>query len=262
MILVDAHAHLDLPEFKDDLPQVVERARTAGVVAIISNGVHHPSNVRVLELARQFPIIKPALGLYPLNAPNVRVHEEYHDDYDRSHGTSVEETLAHIRQHANDIVAVGEVGIDLKFSDDEERQVGNFINVLRLCRTIKKPPIIHSRKAEKQVLDILEDAKHTHAVLHCFSGSKKLIKRAADNKLMLTVTSNANRLEHFRMLAGMVPITQLLTETDAPYLCPIPGERNEPAHIRFALEAIAKAKSMTPEETARNMYMNYQKTFL
>jgi TatD DNase family protein len=262
MLLVDVHAHMDFPEFKADLPQVLARARAAGMAAIVSQGVHHESNKLVLELAKKYPLLKSALGLYPLNAKNVKVHEEYSDDFDRSSSKSVEETLAFIKQHSQEIVAIGEVGLDFKNSDDEEHQVNNFINILRLSREIKKPLVIHSRKAEKHVLDILEEAKHTHAVLHCFSGSRKLIKRAADSGLMLTVTSNANRLEHFQMLAREVPITQLLTETDAPYLSPVAGERNEPQNVKHAIEAIAKQKALTQEETARSVYMNYQKMFL
>jgi TatD DNase family protein len=260
MILVDVHAHLDFPHFAKDLPEVLQRAKNAGMAAIISQGVHHASNQKTLELAAKYPIIKPAMGLYPLNAPNVRVHEEEKDDFDR-HSIGVDETLKFIKAHAKEIVALGEVGIDLKFSDDEEQQVANFTKILRLSNQIKKPVIIHSRKAEKLVLDILEDAKHDLAVLHCFSGSKKLIKRGVEMKLPMTVTSNANRLQHFQMVAREAPLGQLLTETDAPYLSPLPGERNEPMHVQYAVDVIAKEKKLTPEEVAKAIYMNYQRIF-
>jgi TatD DNase family protein len=261
MILVDVHAHMDFPHFAKDLPEVLERAKNAGMAAIISQGVHHASNKRTLELAAKYPLLKPALGLYPLNAPNVEVHEEDNDDFDR-HSVSVAETLKFIKQHAKEITAIGEVGIDLKYSDDEQTQISNFMEILRLSNQIKKPVIIHSRKAEKLVLDILEDAKHERAVLHCFSGGKKLIKRAVQMKLPMTVTSNANKLQHFQMVAREVPITQLLTETDAPYLSPIAGERNEPQNVKVAVEVIAKEKGLNVEEVARSIYMNYQRYFL
>ncbi len=261
MLLVDVHAHLDFPHFSKDLKEVIERARNVGVVGIISQGVHHASNKRTLELAAKYDIVKAALGLYPLNAPNVEVHDEQDDDFDR-HSVSVDDTLRFIREHAKEIAAIGEVGIDLKYSDDEQHQVENFTRILQLSNAIKKPVIIHSRKAEKLVLDILEDTKHKNAVLHCFSGGKKLIQRAVDLGLPLTVTSNANRLQHFQLVARMVPSQQLLTETDAPYLSPIAGERNEPQNVRHAVEVIAKEKGLTPEEVARAIYMNYQRTFL
>jgi len=262
MILVDVHAHLDFPEFSKDLREVLERSRGAGVAAIISQGVHHASNKKALALAQRYPLIKPALGLYPLNAPNVRVHDEAAKDFDRKRATSVDETLSFIRHHAAEILAIGEVGIDLHFSDDEEHQVNNFTKVLQLSNAIRKPVIVHSRKAEKLVVDILEEAKQTNAVLHCFSGSQKLMRRAAELGLSLTVPSNANRLQHFQLLARTVPISQLLTETDAPYLSPVPGERNEPQNVRVAVEAIAKEKGLNPEEAARLVYMNYQRLFL
>lgn len=261
MILVDVHAHLDFPQFAKDLPEVLGRAKNAGMVAIISQGVHDASNRKALALAATYPLIRPALGLYPLNAPNVAVHSEEDDDFDRQ-SVSVDDTVKFIRQHAAEIAAIGEVGIDLKYSDDEQHQVENFTKMLQLSNAVKKPVIIHSRKAEKLVLDILEEAKHRNAVLHCFSGGKKLIARAVDLGLPLTVTSNANRLQHFQMLARQVPITQLLTETDAPYLSPVAGERNEPQNVTYAVEAIAKQKGMNAEEVARGIYMNYQRLFL
>ena len=261
MLLVDIHAHLDFPHFSKDLKEVVERARNAGVVGIISQGVHQASNKKTLELAAKYDIVKPALGLYPLNAPNVKVHSEDDDDFDR-HSISVDKTLKFIQEHAAEIVAIGEVGLDLKFSDDEQHQIQNFTKILQLSNAIKKPVIIHSRKAEKLVLDILEDGKHDRAILHCFSGGKKLIKRAVELGLPLTVTSNANRLQHFQMVARETPIKQLLTETDAPYLSPVPGERNEPANVKTAIEVIAKEKGLNLQEAARLVYMNYQRIFL
>lgn len=259
MLLVDVHAHLDFPEFSKDLPEVLGRAERAGVVAVINQGVHHASNQKVLQLAAQYPLLKPALGLYPLNAPNVAVHEQ-DDDFDRQ-DVSVDATLKFIKAHADDIIAIGEVGIDLKYSDDEEHQIKNFTKILQLSNAMKKPVIIHSRKAEKLILDLLEEGRHTRALLHCFSGSKKLIKRAVDLGLPMTVTSNANRLQHFQLVARSVPLTHLFTETDAPYLGPVRGERNEPANVKVAVEVIAREKGLTPEEVARAIYLNYQRFF-
>lgn len=261
MILVDVHAHMDFPEFEHDLAEVIERARAAGMAAIVSQGVHDASNRKTLELAHKYRLIRPALGLYPLNAPNVRVHSEDDKDFDRAHAVSVDDTLKLIRAHAKEIAAIGEVGIDLHFSDDSERQAENFTKVLQLANAVKKPVIIHSRKAEKLVLDILEDAKQERVVLHCFSGGQKLIRRAVDFGHTLTVTSNASRAQHFQLMARIVPAHQLLTETDAPLLSPLPGERNEPQNVRIAVEVIAKEKGLTPEEAARLVYMNYQRMF-
>ena len=261
MILVDVHAHMDFPEFAADLPEVIERAKNSGVTAIISHGVHDASNRTTLALAKKYPLIRPALGLYPLNAPNVNVLSE-DKDFDRTHARSVDDTLRFIREHAKELIAIGEVGIDLHFSEDEQHQVENFTRILQLAHTIKKPVVIHSRKAEKLVLDILEDAKFERAVLHCFSGGQKLITRAADLGYSLTVTSNANRSQHFQLMARIVPLGQLLTETDAPLLGPVVGARNEPQNVRVAIATIAKQKGLNADEAARVVYMNYQTLFL
>ncbi len=260
MILVDVHAHLDFPEFASDLPAVLARARSAGVTAIIAQGVNHSSNKKVLAIAEKHGIIKPALGLYPLDAPNVRVHESYAGARPRRE-PGVEETLRFIREHASRIVAIGEVGIDLKESDDKERQVENLTKILRLSHELGKPLIIHSRKAERLVIDLLAHAKLWRVILHCFSGSKSLVKRAVQLGFFLTVPSNAKRSQHFRMVAREVPLSHLLTETDAPFLSPVRGERNEPFHVREAVEVIAEEKGLNPEETARAIFLNYQRLF-
>jgi len=262
MILVDVHAHLDFPEFSDDVQDVIERSKTAGVAAIVCQGVHTTSNAKVLELAAKYPIVKPAMGVYPLNLPNVKVNDEQGKDFDRKHQATIDETLQQIKEHAREIVAIGEVGIDLHFSDDEEHQVANFTRILQLANQLHKPVVVHSRKAERLVLDILEDAKFPNAVLHCFNGGKAMIKRAIDGGFALTVTSNANRLQHFQMMAKMVPLNQLLTETDAPYLSPVPGERNEPHNVSYAIDVIAQQKGLNNQEVARAISMNDQKRFL
>src|SRR3989344_1035373 len=109
MHLVDVHAHLDHPEFKNDLPAVIARAKASGVVVIITQGVYHEKNVALLELSRIDPIIKVAFGLYPLDAINVKVSDELSagDDYSRQSSVDVDDTLHAIRMNADKIIAIG-----------------------------------------------------------------------------------------------------------------------------------------------------------
>ena len=261
MKLVDVHAHLDFPEFEKDLPEVLERAEKAGVKHVICQGVHHESNVNVLKLAKKFPVCKAALGIYPLNPKNVKVDDEYNFDFDRSSEKAFEETLEFIKSKKEEIVAIGEVGIDLKFSTDEKQQVKNFENIIALSEKIKKPLIIHSRKAESLILDILESSSIKEADLHCFSGKKKLVKRAVDLGLTFSIPANVVRSPQFQMNVELIPITQMLTETDAPYLSPEPGRRCEPRDVLGAVKKIAEIKKMDVEEAANNIFMNYQRLF-
>lgn len=264
MHFVDVHCHLDHPRFKDVLPEIIARAEAAGVSAAVTQGVNHESNKRVLALAKKYKIIKAALGLYPLEAPNVTLKPDIADDYIIECDSSVEETLAFIREHKDDIVAIGEVGIDLKESDDEQHQVENFKKIIILAKEIKKPLIIHTRKAEALVLDLLEESGINKRLvhLHCFTGKKKLVERGVKLGYSFSIPCSVSRSEQFQQMISLIPITQLLTETDAPYMpYDLKHEFSEPAHVVFTVQKIAEIKGMTQQEVADSIFMNYQRIF-
>ena len=156
------------------------------------------------------------------------------------------ETLSFIRTHTREIAAIGEVGLDFKFSSDREHQSENFRKIIALARELKKSLIIHSRKAEKEVVELLERSgiPKQLVVLHCFSGNKKLIGHATKLGYTFSIPCNITRSQHFQMLAMMVPITQLLTETDGPYLPPDGSTRSEPAHVANTVKKIAELKGI------------------
>lgn len=260
LLLVDVHAHLDHALFAKDLDQVLADAKAKGVRAIIANGVNPASNQSVLDLAKKYPIIKPALGLYPLDALNLP------PDGDGMPHTStpviIEQALAFIQQHKDDIVAIGEVGLEFKMDlVHQAEQKKLFQDIIALSERINKPLIIHSRGAELEVLDMLESSKVNKALLHCYSGSKKLIKRASDLGFSFSIPANLQRSQHFQMLVSMVPTSQLLTETDAPLLAPTLGDRNVPQNVAQTIEQIAKIKGLDSTETSMMVFKNYQALF-
>ncbi|MBI4738577.1 TatD family hydrolase [Candidatus Woesearchaeota archaeon] len=264
MLLVDVHAHLDHVDFADDIKQVIDRAQAAGVKAIITQGVNHESNLAVLALSKKYDIVKAALGLYPLDATNVKVDEAYFSGEPLLPRTKVDvdDTLAFIEKHKDSIIAIGEVGLDAKFSKDMKMQLENFEKIITLSKKIKKPLIVHSRKAELETIEMLETAKHERVLMHCFSGKLKLAKRIEDNGWMLSIPPCVVRSSHFQDLIRRTNIGHLLTETDAPYLGPQPGVRNEPANVIESIRMIAQIKKMTVEDTANNLFQNYQRLFL
>lgn len=265
MNLVDIHIHLDHPKFSNDLDAVIKNAEEAGVKAIIAQGVYHEVNLKVLDLAKKYRIVKAALGLYPTDAQNVRVDWGEDDGYERRKTEyDVDATLAFIEEHKKDIVAIGEVGIDFKETDDHKPQIENFKKVIALAKKIKKPLIIHSRKAEREVIELLEESgiRKELVVLHCFCGRKSLIKKAVNLGYYFSIPCAITRAQNFQILAEMVPITQLLTETDGPYLPPERDlDRSEPQHVQITINHIARIKGMDAQEVADNIFMNYQRLF-
>lgn len=259
-MIIDAHAHLDRFS-EEELKGVIDRAKKANVSAIITQGINHENNLVVLDLAKKFSIVKPALGLYPLNALNVEVIKGY-DDYDRNTKFDVDSTLEFIKKNKSKILAIGEIGLDFKFSQDKENQIKNFNKIIELSEKIKRPLIVHSRGAEKECIDLLEEFKAKKVVLHMFSGNKKLILRGEKLGFHFSVPCIINKSEHFQMLVKMVNINQLLTETDCPWLSPFSDKKNEPSFIKHTIEKIAEIKKFDKIEVENNIFMNYQNLFL
>jgi len=249
MLLIDVHAHLHFSAFDKDLDSVLDRAKRIGVVKIINSGTDPNGNRLTLNLSGKYEIIGASLGLYPTLV-------------DKFSGEQINEELEFIKSKKNFILSIGECGLDYQESDSKDKQKLMFNKVIELAEKINKPIIVHSRKAELDAIEMLESSKLKKIVLHCFSARKSLIKRAADNGWSFSIPPVVTRLQHFQTLAEMVNLSQLLTETDAPYLSPYPGERNEPAFVIEAIKKIAEIKRMTPEDVANNIYMNYTNMFL
>ncbi|MGV8161790.1 MAG: TatD family hydrolase [Candidatus Nanoarchaeia archaeon] len=256
MMYVDVHAHLDFPEYEKDLNQVLEECKAKGVKAIIVNGVHPESNRRVLELSHLHPIIKPALGFYPTHIVENKWEE-------------VEKELDFIL-HNKQKVAIGEVGLDYKeeiktnLTIDEQKKIQKkaFEKIIEISEKTKKPLIIHSRKAELEVIEMIESSSLKNPVFHCFMGKRKLVQRIADNKWNFSIPVIAVKLEQLQELIQYTNINQLLTETDSPLLGPVPGERNTPSNVSLTVKKIAELKGFDEEETSKTIFMNYQRLFL
>jgi len=244
-MLVDVHCHLDDAQF-NDLDEVIERAKKAGVVAIINNGINKHSNRKALELASKYDIVKPALGFYPHVAL-------------KKNDRQINAEIDFIRKQKP--VAIGEVGLDLYRFDELERQKSMFKKFIELAKELDIPLIVHSRKAEKEVFDMLSKAKAKKVVMHCFNGSLKLAAEIEKKGWYLSIPPMIVYATHFQELVRRVSSNYLLTETDSPYLGPEKGKRNEPANVRESLRMIAKIKGIEPEEAEKIVFMNYKRLF-
>jgi TatD DNase family protein len=256
---IDVHAHLDFSEYEKDLDSVLEDCRAKGVKAIIVNGTTPEGNRKVLELAQKHPIIKPALGFYPTHV----VENKWE---------AVDEELDFIL-HNKQKVALGEVGLDYKFAEenktphmpiDEQKKMMKraFEKFIEISEKTGKPLIIHSRKAEEDVIEMIESSSLKNPVFHCFSGKRRLVQKIADNKWNFSVPVTVIKLQQFQEMVQYTNINQLLTETDSPYLGPVPGERNVPTNVSLTVKKIAELKGFDEEETSKTIFMNYQRLFL
>jgi len=247
MNLVDVHAHLDILSEKE-IKAVIDRAEEKGVQVIINNGVNPGSNNKSLRLQEKYEIVKAALGLYPEDA----VKMSY---------ASINDELSFFENNKDKLVAIGEIGLDFEKIKDKKKQQDVFESQLELARKLDKPVIVHSRKAEKEVVETLISSGCKKVVLHAFHGNMNLAKQATDNGFHFSIPSNILRSEHFQKLVAMTETENLLTETDTPFLGPFEDKKSEPAYVAITVKKIAEIKQMTVEEVARQIYQNHNKLF-
>jgi TatD DNase family protein len=231
--LIDTHAHLDDEQFAADLPAVIDRARAAGVVRVITVATSAASSTATLALAEHYPALSPTAGIHPNH-----ITKEPPDAWDR-----VTALLADPR-----VVGVGETGLDRHWDDTPfPQQQDFFARHLELSRRHGKPVVIHCREAEADVLAMLQNDFDKYGpiqgVMHSFVGSAETATACLAMGLhisfagMLTYKNAAN----VREVAGKVLLDRLLVETDSPYLAPVPlrGKRNEPANVAHTATCLA-----------------------
>jgi TatD DNase family protein len=264
MLLVDVHAHLDLEgyEVHGGIDKVIDESEKNGVKAIVTNGTSIESNREVLEIAKKYPLVKVALGIYPTHC--LEMIEAGEEDKFTSELKFIEDNIKHKK-----CIAIGEVGLEykeIKGLDEKKKNIQK--NCLKKFIAIAKkyniPIIVHSRGAELEVVELLEaeGMKGKKVVMHCFSGRKHIVQRIRDNDWYFSIPCNVERSLHFQQIVLDTPTDRLLTETDAPYLSPVPGTVNRPDNVIHTIKKIAQIKKITPVEASNMIYANYQRIFL
>lgn len=245
-MFIDIHSHLDICK---NIDGVIKNARDKNV-KVLTYGTTPSSNRKILELKHKFPEINVALGIYPTDALNLSEDE-------------INSEIEFIKKNKDKVIAIGEVGIDLKENSEQtlETQKANLKKFVDLARELKIPVVIHSRKAEKECVELLEKLNYNKIIMHCFSGNMKLVDRIIQNKWFLTAPTNIKHSEHFQKMIERTPIEQLFCETDSPFLHPDKLRDNEPANVIESYNKIAEIKKMSLDEVEKIIEMNYKRLF-
>ena len=259
-MLIDTHAHLDFPDFADDLDAVVARAREAGVTRIITIGTGLETSARAIALTERFPgVVFAAVGVHPNHA-----HEERPDFIG---------PLRELAKHPG-VVAIGEIGIDhFRLPEDEskraammERQTEAYHAQLELALELGFNVVIHQRDSWEATLAGMHPYHgKLRGVWHCFGGTPAQMNRVIGHGHNVSFTGivtfkNAQEVRDCAMLA---PAQHYMVETDCPFLAPVPfrGQRCEPAHTRLIAECIAKERQITLDEVATETTHNAERFF-
>jgi len=246
--LVDAHAHICDPAFDKDRNEVLERARRAGVVAIIAVGENLADARKNLELAERHPMLKPAAGLYP-DVLDVNQAEEMAD---------------FIRQNRSRLSAIGEVGLDywaVKDDSDKTLQRSIFKIFIELSKELNLPLNIHSRSAGRHAIALLLENNAERVQMHAFDGKSGTALPAVEAGYFFSIPPSVVRSRQKQKLVKQLSLSCLLLETDSPVLGPSSEERNEPANIWQSVKTIAALKDVSEEALLAAVSENAEKLY-
>lgn len=247
--LTDTHCHIQHEKFKDDLGETISKTEQKMAFTVVS-GANKEWNRKAIDISKNSKNIYATIGLHPIDAEKMS-EKEFNEELD------------FIEKNANNIVAIGEIGLDFHWEKDEKLRVlqkERFVQFLNLSKKINLPVVIHSWDAEKEVLDILEKEKMKKVVMHCFSGNLELMEKALELGYYISISTIILRSKSTRKLARDCPLDKMLLETDAPYLW-LDGERNVPWNTEYAAEKIAKIRKITKDEVLDATLNNAKKIF-
>ena len=252
-MIFDTHTHLNVEQFKDEIPEVMERARELGVSEMAVVGFDTPTIEKSLELSHTYENIYSIIGWHPTEA-----------------GSYTKEIETKLQQQLEDerVVALGEIGLDYYWMEDpKEVQDKVFRRQIAIAKEIKLPISIHTRDAIEDTYKILKEEKihNIGGIMHSFSGDAEWAKRFLDLGMHISFSGVVTFKKAFEVheAASFVPLDKLLVETDAPYLAPMPyrGKRNEPGYTRYVAEKLAELRNLTFEEVAKITQENAHKLF-
>ena len=302
-MFVDTHAHLCHPDLLGDLPQVVERAKAAGVERIVSIATTLDDARQTLELTRRYDGVFATVGLHPGEIPDVSLSDmkdlavlanepkvvaigETGLDYyrlpsggrgstraDYANGGSAGAEHSHqpaVGRVTSHGVAEGAASGDAAYNVDELKQQQKDLlwAHLELAKERRLPVVIHNRSAEADLLEILrphEPGFRPWGVMHCFGADEKFAFDCLEIGLFISYTGilTFKNAEPLRDVAKKVPLDQVMLETDAPYLAPVPhrGKLNHPALVRHVAEEVAKLRGISTDDLAQATTANFFRLF-
>ena len=252
--ITDSHCHLDFSDFDGNLKETIENAKRSGVGRMVTICTQFRDEPKVRKIAEKFKCVLYAAGTHPMNAhkqPMIGVPD-----------------LLEISKHPK-FVGIGETGLDYYYTMETKKdQKKSLLLHIEAAQRSKLPLIIHSRSADKDTAEILEsefkNAEFT-CVMHCFSSGRDLAIKMLNLGFLLSMSGIVTfpKSDELRDIFTLVPIDQLLVETDSPYLAPPPyrGKRNEPAYVTYIAQRGAEIFNTSYENFAQQLEKNFDRLF-
>lgn len=247
MTLIDTHAHIYYDKYEEDLNEVLDRAAESRIEKIICVAVDLNSAEKCLSLSEKYPNIYMTAGIHPHDAKDAP------PDFQKE----LEPYFSHPKT-----VAVGEIGLDYHYNfSNSEIQNSVFSAQLELAKSVGLPAVVHCREAEQDILNGINITQSQKGVIHCFSGNLDFAKQILETGFKISFTGIITFTgSTYKEVVESVELSDMMVETDSPYLTPSPhrGKRNEPEFVKLVAEQIATWKNIPVEivenETTKTAY--------
>ncbi len=248
-MIIDSHIHLNDPIYENILDEVINDAIKNSVIKMFVVGYDKESSIKAIEIANKYPFIYAIIGLHP-------------SEVEKETDTNLS-WLLELLKHPK-VIAIGEIGIDLHYDKDkQDLQINYFKKQIEIANKFNKPISIHSRDACELTYQILKE-NPSKGVIHCYSYSLEMAKKFIDLNYLLGIggvlTFTNTKLKE---IVKSIDLKYLITETDAPYLTPVPfrGKLNRPEYIKYVVQEIANLKHISTDEVELQIEKNIMNLF-
>ena len=241
-MLIDSHCHLNFPDFKDDLDEVITRSREAGVEQMVSICTKLSEAEEIAGIAKRYDGVFHTVGVHPHEAESHMA-----DGLDAA-------ALVRLAKAAEKCVGIGETGLDYYYENSpREAQKKAFTEHIKAANELDLPVVVHTRAADDDTISFIEEHDF-RGVLHCFSTAWEVAEAGLDNGLYISISGivTFKKADELREVVKRVPLERLLVETDSPFLAPMPnrGKRCEPGFTKLTAEYIAELRGISFEKLA------------
>ena len=251
--MIDSHCHLDYEPLFTDIKNVIKRSQDVGVEKILTICTTIQSYEKIIRIINENEIVFGTFGIHPHEVENNFI--------------STNVIITNIKQNKK-IIGIGETGLDFYYNNaDKEKQILSFKNHLEAAAELNIPIIVHSRNAEIETFNILNEfkSKNLKILMHCFTGSKEFAEKLLDFNTYFSasgIITFKNSIE-LQNTFKFIPLDRLLIETDSPYLAPVPqrGKKNEPSFLKFTANKLADLRDMKNQELISKTTTNFNRLF-
>ncbi len=254
-MIVDSHCHLDFPDLHNDLDSVIKRAELNKIKHMLSICTTVESFEKIKTIIKNYKNVYGTFGIHP---HETKINQNVDSKY----------IIKQIREN-NKVVGVGETGLDFYYNhSDKPTQKKSFLNHINAASELDIPIIVHTRDAESETFDILEsESKNSNLkiLIHCFTGSKDFAKKLIDINCFISLSGIITFKNSIDLVdaVSIIPLENLLVETDSPYLAPVPfrGKTNEPSYIIHTIKKLSQIKKVKEEKIVSSTTQNFKNLF-